>query len=127
MESATPTKKIDVLDSMYISVAWNEISPDVITNCFGKTKFFDYADYTVEECGDDLQILEEYLGYAAIVKKNEVATNSPKSLGQKVIDNHVVTGVEDENEEEYENVTFTIPVTKAFDYVNDIKKIDCII
>lgn len=123
METTTPAKKLNVLDSMhYVSAAWNEISPEIIKNCFGKAKFFHSSDYTLEESADDLRILEEYPGHAAI--DDEITTSCPRSLEDLIADNPTaISEIEEESEDEEENEACTITVTKALDYVHDIKKL----
>lgn len=68
MESVTgeETLKINVLDAVYyISIAWNEVKPEVIKNCFNKA-YFGNVLHDVLNSGEEDEFEEAYPGYTSI-------------------------------------------------------------
>ncbi|KAE9528840.1 hypothetical protein AGLY_012415 [Aphis glycines] len=126
MESKNPAKKLDVLDALhYVSAAWDEITADVIKNCFRKAKFVE-GDYSaVEKSCEDFQELEEFPGYAEI--DEDVATSNIRSIDQIITDKIApadVTSIDEESEDEEEDDTTPIlPVVNALDYVNELRRL----
>ncbi|KAE9528898.1 hypothetical protein AGLY_012473 [Aphis glycines] len=126
MESKNSAKKLDVLDALhYVSAAWDEITADVIKNCFRKAKFVE-GDYSaVEKSCEDFQELEEFPGYAEI--DEDVATSNIRSIDQIITDKIApadVTSIDEESEDEEEDDTTPIlPVVNALDYVNELRRL----
>jgi hypothetical protein len=109
MENKNPAKKLDVLDALHnVSAAWDEITADVIKNCFRKAKF-----------------VEEFPGYAEI--DEDIATSNIRSIDQIITDKIApadVTSIDEESEDEEEdNITPILPVVNALDYVNELRRL----
>ena len=79
----------------------------------------------MEESSEEIQELEEFSGYAEI--DENVATSNTRSIYQIITDKIApadVTSIEDESEEEEEgDTTQILPVTNAFDHVNDLRRL----
>ncbi|KAL4126942.1 hypothetical protein QTP88_011140 [Uroleucon formosanum] len=126
MESKNPAKKLDVLDALhYVSAAWDEITADVIKNCFRKAKFVE-GDYSaVKKSSEDFQELEEFPGYAEI--DEDVATSNIRSIDQIITDKIApadVTSIDEESEDgEEDDTTPILPVVNALDYVNELRRL----
>lgn len=109
MESVTDAEipkipKINVLDAIhYVSIAWDEIKPEVIKNCFNKAYFDNVSqeDPHVLDSDEFRDFEEVYPGYTSI--DDQLITNEALEL-EEIINQATVNDEPDEpsdDEEEY--------------------------
>ena len=106
MESMTDEEipKINVLDAIhYVSIAWDEIKPEVIKNCFNKVYFGNVSqeDPHILNSDEFWDFEEAYPGYTSI--DDQLITNEALEL-EEIINQATVNDEPDEpneDEEEY--------------------------
>ncbi|CAI6350911.1 unnamed protein product [Macrosiphum euphorbiae] len=112
MESVTDEEipKINVLDAIhYVSIAWHEIKPEVIKNCFNKAYFGNVSQedpYVLDS--DEFRDFEEvYPGYTSI--DDQLITNETLEL-EEIINQATVNDEPDEpnDDEEYPSIASTV-------------------